>query len=270
MVNCCWRRVIPATVSEYPRQQERCRFCAIVLLPSGMDIAAPVLITGHQERAMKIEIGVGVRTLDGHEIGRVERIVVNPDTREVDALVVHRGTILTRDVVVPLSLVERTDRDGVLLRIEWSRVVDLPDFVEQHYTAGPEDVTAAFPYAPGSVLSPLRRSPGISGLPGPYRPTGREWRAPGPEVEISDGTEVRSVDGPIGVVDQVRTDPVTNRVSSIVVLGGIALNRDVEIPVEFVAEVADDHVKLSLTTQQVEELPVPTADRYLTIDKDAA
>lgn len=215
---------------------------------------------------MKIDIGATVRTQEGDEIGRVERVILDPTTRDVNALVVHRGLILTRDVVVPLSLVQRADRGEVQLRIGRDRLRDLPDFVDRHYVARPTEGSIPPSYAPGSVLFPLHPPYRIPGVPGPFESPEQEREAAPLELDISEGMEVRTVDGPIGVVDEVRTDALSDRVTEIAVKKGAGLSKDVVIPIEFVSEIAADHVKLSLTTQLVEDLPMPVTDRYLTVE----
>lgn len=216
---------------------------------------------------MRIDIGMKVRTVEGEEVGKVERVILDPETRVVDAVVVHRGLVLTRDVVVPLSLIQGAGKDGVRLRIGKVQLAELPDFIERHYVAPSEEGAIISPYAPGSILYPLAPRYEIRGVPTPYEAIAEERIAPPRDVDISAGTEVRTVDGPIGVVDEVRTDPLADRVTTIVVRKGPDLKKDVEIPIEFVDDLTDDHIKLSLTTQQVEELPQPVTDRYLTAER---
>ncbi|MGI5837143.1 MAG: PRC-barrel domain-containing protein [Chloroflexota bacterium] len=216
---------------------------------------------------MRIDIGSRVWTRDNEEIGSVDRVVIDPDTKDVDAIVVHRGKFLTRDVVVPLSLVQDSGDDGVRLRIGRAELHDLPDFVERHYSFAPSAARTPISEIPGSVLIPAARQ-GVSGLPTTYEAVEDEVREPDRDIEISEGTEVRALDGVIGYVDEVLTDPITNRASDIVVKKGQTLTRDTRIPIEFVAKTADDHIQLSLTTQQVLELPIPVVDRYLTVEGD--
>lgn len=215
---------------------------------------------------MIIDIGASVKTREGEEIGKVERVILDPNTREVEALVVHRGLILTRDVVVPLSLVQGADRSGVNLRIGRDQLRDLPDFVERHYVPRLSEGAVNYPYAPGSMLFPLAPPYAVAGPPVPYRQPDKETPTPPEGVDISQGTTVLTVNGPIGVVDELRTDALADRVSTIVVKKGMGLSKDAEIPIEFVEEVTDDQIRLSLTTQQVEELPQPTTDMYLTVE----
>ena len=213
---------------------------------------------------MRIDIGMKVWTVEGEEVGKVERVILHPETRVVDAVVVHRGLVLTRDVVVPFSLIQDAGKDGVRLRIGKVQLAELPDFVERHYVAPSEEAAITSAYAPGSILYPLAPRYDVPGIPTLHETVAEERIAPPPDVDISAGTEVRTVDGPIGVVDEVRTDPISDRVTTIVVRKGPDLKKDVEIPIEFVDDLADDHIKLSLTTRQVEDLPQPVTDRYLT------
>lgn len=211
---------------------------------------------------MRIDIGTTVRTLEGDEIGKVERIILDPTTRDVTALVVHKGLILNRDVVVPISLVQYADNREVQLRLGRDYLQDLPDFVDKHYVR-PREEEATLSYPAGSILFPLVPPQGVPGMPGRYESVEEERQAAPLEVDIAEGMEVRTVDGSIGVVDEVRTDPLSDRVTSIVVRKGAMLPRDTEIPVEFISAIRPDHIQLSLTNQQVMELPLPVTDRYI-------
>ncbi len=245
-----------------------CRFCAIPrALPSGMDIATLLgSIVPGQEAEMKIDIGSTVRTREGDEIGKVERVILDPTTRDVNALVVHRGLILNRDVVVPMSLVQKAGRGEVSLRLGRDRLQDLPDFVDRHYEIRPpEPEEAGVSYPSGSILFPLVPPYGVPGVPTPYESPEEEREAAPLELDVSEGMEVRTVDGPVGVVDEVRSDPLSDRVSSIVVKKKGGRKKDVEVPVEFISGIGPHHVQLSLTNEQFEALPLPVTDRYITV-----
>lgn len=216
---------------------------------------------------MRIDIGSRVWTRDDEEIGSVDRVVIDPDTKDVDAIVVHRGAVLTRDVVVPLSLVQYSDEKGVRLRIGLAELHDLPDFIERQYSAAPPAAGISYGYIPGSILLPLT-PPGVTGLPTPYEAVDEEVRQPYQDIDITEGTEVRALDGVVGYVDEVLTEPTTNRASDIVVKKGVALSKNTRIPIDFVSKTGDDYIQLSLTIQQVKELPVPVTDRYLTVEGD--
>ena len=222
------------------------------------------------ETDMRIRIGAMVKTRQGEEVGKVERVVLEPSSNEVDAVVVHRGLILSRDVLIPISLVQEATEAEVLLRIGRDRLRELPDFVSAHFEIRPpEDALSYASYAPGSILFPLVPPYGVPGEPGPYElaeATGETAIVP-IDLAIVRGMPVLSLDGTVGEVEEVRTDPLTDRATAIVVRGKAGLKEQVEIPIEFVSAILYDHIKLSLTNQQVEELPEPVADRYIVSEK---
>ena len=51
------------------------------------------------------------------EIGRVERVVVSPGTGEVTALVVRKGLLLRRDLVIPIEAVADATEELVRVRL---------------------------------------------------------------------------------------------------------------------------------------------------------
>ena len=62
--------------------------------------------------------GTGVRTADGKGVGKLDRVVVDPRTKEVNYIVVQQGGFGSSDSgkVVPLTLVAAADDDGITLR----------------------------------------------------------------------------------------------------------------------------------------------------------
>ncbi len=59
---------------------------------------------------MDIELGARVVTADGAEVGQVHRVVVDLEQQAVTALVVLRGRLLPRDVLVPLAAEDPIER----------------------------------------------------------------------------------------------------------------------------------------------------------------
>ena len=50
---------------------------------------------------MRVELGSTVRTSDGKDIGRIDKLVLDPDTGQVKSVVVRKGVILHDDVEIP-------------------------------------------------------------------------------------------------------------------------------------------------------------------------
>lgn len=79
--------------------------------------------------------GTSVEATDG-TAGRVEELLVDPDTGEVTHLVLRRGALLGREeLAVPVSAIARVVDDMVFLKIDRSAVAALPTLeVERRYS----------------------------------------------------------------------------------------------------------------------------------------
>src|SRR4051794_25355659 len=64
---------------------------------------------------MKIDLGARVLTRDEHEVGEVHRVVVDIDNEAVVAVVVLKGRLLSRDILVPIDFVDSADGNVVRL-----------------------------------------------------------------------------------------------------------------------------------------------------------
>jgi hypothetical protein len=80
------------------------------------------------------KIGAPVLTDDG-EVGRLKYVVVDPDAAVVTQLVVERGRLLHREMVVPAGWVEHADGQGSRLQAKLDELEALPEFREVEFWA---------------------------------------------------------------------------------------------------------------------------------------
>ncbi len=113
------------------------------------------------------EVGRPVYATD-QELGRVEAVVVDPDNRRVQAVVVAgefpdagvlpfaAGPLWERRVVIPLEDVERVTPGGVFLRVHAGEAAERPDLREEDYPPAPPSWVPPFPYGSGQVRWPAK------------------------------------------------------------------------------------------------------------------
>jgi len=204
---------------------------------------------------MDIRIGVPVRAEDG-QAGRVERIILHPDTREVDSIVSVQGWLLPRDVVIPIERVMTANESGVFVRGTAEEIGNLEPFAQSQYTTPPEDwlpsdgaapdiyLLPASPYAVGAFAPPATQP-----LPPDHEV---EDLLPG-DVDVSGTTTVYCLDGVGGRVDSVITDGDSDVVTHLVIqrTGG----HDVAAPVAKIGRIDEEGVHLELTQDQLAALP---------------
>jgi hypothetical protein len=78
---------------------------------------------------------------------------------------------------------------------------------------------------------------------------------PAGSVDLGADTEVVCTDGTAGTVDRVLTDGDSDRVTHLIVRRGSLLARDIAVPAEFIATTDEQTVHLTLSQQELDELP---------------
>jgi hypothetical protein len=87
---------------------------------------------------MDIRIGVPVVTEDGNA-GTVERIILHPDTLELEGIVAAQGRMLTSDVVIPVDRILEAREEWVRVQGKVEEIAGLEPFAQSQYIEPPED-----------------------------------------------------------------------------------------------------------------------------------
>jgi hypothetical protein len=83
---------------------------------------------------------------------------------------------------------------------------------------------------------------------------------------IRAGQRVDARDGKVGTLDVVLVDPLTRRVTAIVVRRGLILARDTIVPVELIREISEDRIVLDADRDALAELPEYRPDDEIAAD----
>jgi len=214
---------------------------------------------------MELRLGSTVITSDGKEIGKVDRLVLDPETREITEAIVHKGFLLTEDRIVPMSSVRGVDSDGAVHLTTTSDAIDqLPLFVERAYYIPTEDEYSTLPYAThGFMAAPGVASPLLWGAP----PAGRPLMDPTPvepeplvdasvgedTVVIDKGTNVLDRHGEsVGHVEDVQYDSF-GRMTSIIVKSGLIRKHEYRVPAHRIEKLLDSEVWLTVRGEELAE-----------------
>jgi sporulation protein YlmC with PRC-barrel domain len=184
-------------------------------------------------------IGAEASCSDGR-CGEVRRFIIDPATDAVTHLVIepkHRGE---PGRLVPVNLIDTT-AGGIRLRCTIAEFDNLDPAEERELVEG---VGAGIPMPVGPPM----------GIPEPAQVVVQDV-VPKGEIEVSPGEPVHALDGEIGKVQGFLVDPGDHRVTHVLLQEGHLWGRkEVAIPVSAVTGV-EDGVRLSITKQQVENLP---------------
>ncbi|HEX8036968.1 MAG TPA: PRC-barrel domain-containing protein [Ktedonobacterales bacterium] len=215
-----------------------------------------------------LHIGTDVMGSDGSHLGTLTRIVIERDNDEVTHLVVDPGLVESgnllapggwekpRERVVSLSLLVNADDKHVTLSCDEEAFRQQPLF-EQQYYADYDQLDALPPrFRLGELINYIASAAGLGAAP--YEgPRIRQYNEPQGAAEIAEGTPVwrRKPHEEIGEVEQVLFDPLTERVTALVVRrSGIVVHPRVLLPISAVADVQDEVVHVTLTDAELDAL----------------
>jgi uncharacterized protein YrrD len=205
---------------------------------------------------MQFRNGVDVYTSDKHEVGKVDRVVIDPVTKQTTHLIVRKGVFFAEDKVVPVTLVDEAKEDYITLHADEDDFESLPDFEENHFIMLDSEEAPAYsledaqpmywyPFGVGAGIPPAV-------APQPYLVETRR-NIPEQAVALKEGAKVTSVDGKhIGDIERVFVDPDTNRIWTFLVSKGFFLREHLFIPVEWVAEFGENSIRLTVGSSLIE------------------
>ena len=189
-----------------------------------------------------LRIGAKVSCADG-VCGEVIRVVVDPASSVATHLAVRPTHHRALDRLVPLDLVEATEGGELHLSCTAADFDKLDAAEEVHVM-------------PGNIGLPTnrRRLPLQFFMPSPHSTFASE-SVPYGEVDLRHGDKVRATDGEIGHVEGLLVDPSDHQVTHVLLQEGHLWGRkQVAIPIDVVKKF-DGGVDVSLTKQQVHDLP---------------
>jgi sporulation protein YlmC with PRC-barrel domain len=210
-------------------------------------------------------IGTEVSCTDGI-CGELRRVVVDPVARAVTHLVVEPKHRRALGRLVPLDLADATPQE-IRLRCTLAEFGQLEAAEETQFLPGSSGYG---PYGTEQALSWPYYGLGFGGNMGIGMGGGRGMEGMGlgnvaqavtydnvplDEVEVRRGEHVHAADGNIGRVQGLVIDPRDHHVTHVLLQEGhLWGRREVAIPISAVTAV-DDGIRLSITKQQVQDLP---------------
>ena len=198
--------------------------------------------------ATPFAIGADAICTDG-VCGQVSRVVVDPVARTITHLVVKpaHGHGLGR--LVPLGLVDAS-ADQIRLRCTRAEFEELERGEERHFLPGANPYPG---YHADQVLEMAHY--GLRSYLGQPGESVTYDSVPRGEVAVRRGDLVVATDGDIGQVQGLVIDPASHHVTHVLLQEGHLWGRkEVAIPISAVTAL-DDGIRLSLTKQQVQDLP---------------
>jgi len=222
---------------------------------------------------MHIPLGQDVYSSDNKKVGTVSKVVMDADNKEVKQFVIGSGFFTHEDKLVDHSMVASSGNEGVVLNIPAATVHKLPNLVTTEHLEprrpldtvdrslgyadalggrtivdATPDLGRGYEGAAGSFFDPAPLNPPIEET---------ERNIPDIDVTLGKGTDVISSDGKkLGTVDEILFDNMGNT-SGFIVESGLIEKHHFRIPIDWVGEVDDNKVHLTVTAEKVHSRSSP-------------
>ena len=210
----------------------------------------------------EVRIGDKVISSDGHGMGEVKHLVIDPAKRELEAIIVDKG-IFDRGRVCDYGYVDNVDGNQVVLRLTQEEAKNLPEWVEQEFiqfneSAGLAGGGRTFDNSGGGVwyhMGPAGAGVPSTGASSFFQPAivGDVATAIVSPIDESDivvgkGTEVFSIDGyKLGKVDELTFDDEGKISGFSFEQGHIFSKKDFSVSIDDIDGLTSEYVRLKLT-----------------------
>lgn len=209
---------------------------------------------------MEFNRNADVFTKNDNKVGSINRVVIDPKTKEITHMVVEKGFLFTEDRVIPLSLVGPSTEERVVLRVDEDELDELPKFEATFYV--PDQVAGEYMNKPTRPQKLILYPPYnfnyklYGGYTMPPYVTHTERSIPEGTIPLKEGAQVISVDDQkVGKVDSLLTDSVENRITHLVVSQGLIFEERKLIPSFWISMVMEDEIHLLVDEKIIESLP---------------
>lgn len=208
---------------------------------------------------MRIDLDAQVLSEDGTEVGRVERAIVNLETRQVTEFIAVTRGLLGRRVMVPRKQVESAASDGswVRLRLAAAEVEIMPDYAPRSGALPgqlSDPAVTPTPEEAGYLWPADYDYPGAGSTPDAY------GLQPADETGIARGALVLDLRAEeLGIVKQVVVDERTGELEGLLVRAGgpfatlLGGGETLEIRGEDVVRVHGPRVFLRATREELQQ-----------------
>jgi uncharacterized protein YrrD len=213
-----------------------------------------------------VRLGSSVFSSDGKRVGKVDGLVIDPDSKSMLEIIVHQGLVFSTDRIVDVIYIDRIDEEGAVhLTVDADEADRMPPLVTRDYTvassAGPAPIPSTIGRGPTDPLM-WRSGPAGRGMHSSNEaeylvavasaaPVEVRSDLPDESVVIDSGTDVVTVDGEkIGTVDDVIYDEAGG-LTGFVVKTGRFHHHDITVTISNVAAMTNTYVRLKVDAETV-------------------
>ncbi len=208
---------------------------------------------------IQLQKKAAVLAADGHPVGLLNRVVVDPADKALNAIVVRVGSLFRREEkVVPIELIAETSENQIVLDQNAGDIETFPP-LEEEYVLDEREAVHDPLYAGSAGLSEvghadlgaraMRAAPGHGVIPQVRQ------NIPDGTIAMDENPKIISLEGiHVGNVERILADPQDEHMTGLVVSSGLFVKVMKLIPIHWVTEMGIEHIHLKVKRSLVEEL----------------
>jgi len=207
------------------------------------------------ERIALFQKDAEVISASGQQVGSLERVVLNPESKLVTDVVVRTGMFFNKvDKVVPIEYIVETTEDQILLSDSADDLTTFPPLVEWHIVEEQNETDE-----PAENVAPvIYGNPGFGPMvvpaPGEKFVTQIEQNIPTGTVAMKEGAKVITADGKhVGNVERVLTDSSIEQATNLEISKGVFTKERRLIPMKWVTTIDEDEVHLRVNEESIDD-----------------
>ncbi len=208
---------------------------------------------------MQFHKGANVFTMEGEEVGQIDRIVIDPRNQEITHLVIRQGFLVAHSKVVPIDAMTVGPTGNVTVLMNPDQFKELPDFEEKEYILADESTStdASAPTITYWYPFYLGGAPVTPATPGPKYIEEVRLNVPPNTVPLKEGARVITRDGEdVGQVEQVLTGVQKDLITHLLISKGRLTSEKRLIPISWVDNYNENEVHLAVRADVVQRLPL--------------
>lgn len=208
------------------------------------------------DSTIQLQKKAAVLAADGHLLGLLNRVVVDPADKALNAIVVRVGSVFNREEkVVPIKLVAETNENQIVLDQSAGDIQSFPPLEEAYV------VDHDLPYAGSRAgLSVVEQSDlgarGIRAVPAHGAIPQVRQNIPEGTIAMEETPKIITLEGiHAGDVERILADPVDDHLTHLLVSNGLFKKTIKLIPIQWVTMLGMEHIHLRVKKSELDELP---------------
>jgi uncharacterized protein YrrD len=200
---------------------------------------------------MEIKLGVRVYSSDNRPAGDASRVVIDPRSNEMTHFVIQKGFLFSNDRLVPVSSIYMSDDKRIIVEQASPDLMTLPQFADE------QRVLAESSAPGGAVMNGVYSGAPVAVGGGPRYIIETTLNIPEGTVALKKDAKVIAGDGhSVGHVERVITAAGEYRVTHLVIAKGLLMRAHKLIPVEFVANLTEEEVDLTVNSPYLDSINI--------------